>query len=108
MNSVRRSALPLADDRVVADTNIYISALMFNGLPGIFLGLAFQRAFTLISSGVLLDELDDKLLGKFAMITANARAVRAKLESTAQIVAPDFTWRLFQPTRMTTVCSNVQ
>jgi uncharacterized protein len=80
--------------RVVADTNIYISALMFDGLPGIFLDLAFQRAFTLISSRVLLDELDEKLLGKFPMTTADVRAVRAKLESTAQIVAPDFTFEV--------------
>jgi hypothetical protein len=31
--------------RVVADTNIFISALMFGGLPGSFLDLAFLRSF---------------------------------------------------------------
>ncbi len=42
--------------RVVADTNIYISALMFGGLPGTFLDLAFSRAFTLVASSAILDE----------------------------------------------------
>lgn len=76
--------------RVVADTNIYISALMFNGLPGIFLDLAFQRAFTLISSGVLLDELDEKLRGKFAVAAEDVHAIHARLESTAHLVQPGF------------------
>jgi len=36
--------------RVVADTNVYISALMFDGLPGTFLSLALTGVFTLVSS----------------------------------------------------------
>lgn len=45
--------------RIVADTNIFISALMFGGLPGAFLDLAFQGSFLLITSPTLLDELDE-------------------------------------------------
>ena len=76
--------------RVVADTNIYISALMFGGLPGVFLNLAFQQAFTLVASNVLLDELDEKLHGKFAVDPKDARAIRARLERIAHLVKPDF------------------
>jgi putative PIN family toxin of toxin-antitoxin system len=47
--------------RVVADTNVYISALKFGGLPGIFLDLAIQRAFVLVISTALLSELEEKL-----------------------------------------------
>ncbi len=36
--------------RVVADTNVLISAVMFGGLPGIFLDLALRREFTLLTS----------------------------------------------------------
>jgi hypothetical protein len=32
--------------RVVADTNIYIAAVMFGGLPGSVLDLGLLRAFT--------------------------------------------------------------
>ena len=76
--------------RVVADTNIYISALMFGGLPGVFLDLAFQQAFTLVASNVLLDELDEKLRGKFGVEPKDARAIRARLERIAHLVEPDF------------------
>ncbi len=76
--------------RVVADTNVFISALMFGGLPGQFLDLALRRRFTLVTSKVLLDELDEKLRGKFAVSERDAQAIRAKLEGNASIVAPDF------------------
>jgi len=46
--------------RAVADTNAFISALMFGGLPGRFLDLALGRKFTLVTSLALLDELDEK------------------------------------------------
>jgi len=76
--------------RVVADTNIYISALMFGGLPGLFLELAFRRAFLLITSAALLDELDDKLRAKFAVHLEDAALIRRKLEGAAEVVEPDF------------------
>ena len=74
--------------RVVADTNIFFSALMFGGLPGVFLDLAFARAFTLVSSPVLLHELDDTLRGKFAVSGEDVRLIRAKLEGIASLVEP--------------------
>lgn len=45
--------------RVVADTNIYVSAVMFGGLPGSLLDLGLLQAFTLVVSDTLLDELED-------------------------------------------------
>lgn len=47
-NSAGEGALSRAMTRVVADTNIYISALMFGGLAGVFLELALDHAFQLI------------------------------------------------------------
>jgi putative PIN family toxin of toxin-antitoxin system len=76
--------------RVVADTNILISALMFDGLPGVVLKLALDRRFTLVTSKPLLDELDEKLREKFGVSTQDAAAIRAKLESVALLVDPDF------------------
>lgn len=54
--------------RVVFDTNVYISALMFGGLPGALLNLAFLQSFTLIVSPALLDELCEKLKFKFKAV----------------------------------------
>jgi uncharacterized protein len=77
--------------RVVADTNIYISAMMFGGLPGSLLDLGLLRAFTLITSPPLLDELEDKLRVKFGVSAGDAAAIRAKLENAADVVNPDLT-----------------
>jgi putative PIN family toxin of toxin-antitoxin system len=74
--------------RVVLDTNVYISALMFGGLPGSLLDLAFLRAFTLIISPALLDELDEKLQAKFEMTIEDAAFLRARLRKIAQVVEP--------------------
>jgi putative PIN family toxin of toxin-antitoxin system len=76
--------------RVVADTNVFISALMFGGLPGRFLDLALNRRFTLVTSKSLLDELDEKLRGKFAVSEHDALVIREKLEDHANLVDPDF------------------
>ena len=76
--------------RVVADTIVFISALMFGGLPGRFLDLALSRRFTLLTSNALLDELDEKLRGKFAVSERDALAIREKLDGSANIVNPAF------------------
>ena len=76
--------------RIVADTNIYISALMFGGPPGVFLDLALKRAFQLVTSAALLDELDEKLRGKFAVALEDAQIIRGRLESAASLVVPGF------------------
>jgi putative PIN family toxin of toxin-antitoxin system len=72
--------------RVVADTNIFISVLMFGGLPGAFLDLAFLPVFTLVTSPVLLDELDEKLRLKFGLSSTDADLVRSKLEANADLI----------------------
>jgi len=74
--------------RVVADTNVLISALMFGGLPGRFLDLALLRYFTLLTSNVLLNELDEKLRGKFDLSSSDADFVRRRLEDSALIIEP--------------------
>jgi|SRR5580704_172673 putative PIN family toxin of toxin-antitoxin system len=74
--------------RVVLDTNVYISALMFGGLPGSLLDLAFVRAFTLITSSPLLEELDEKLREKFGVSPDDAAIVRSRLENVAEVVEP--------------------
>ena len=74
--------------RVVADTNVYISALMFGGLPGAFLDLGLNGVFQLILSKALLDELDEKLRRKFSVSEEDARFVRVRLENAGLVVEP--------------------
>lgn len=77
--------------RIVADTNVLISALMFAGLPGAFLQLGLERQFTLVTSKALLDELAEKLVAKFGMSEPDARAVQSRLESAGDLIEPKFT-----------------
>ena len=51
--------------RVTVDTNVLISALVFQGLPGEFLALALAGSFQLITSPVLLDELNENSASSF-------------------------------------------
>ncbi len=74
--------------RVVADTNVLISAIMFGGLPGTFLELALRGSLSLVASAVLLDELNEKLRFKFQVSAEDASAMRSKLESVAELVTP--------------------
>jgi uncharacterized protein len=74
--------------RVVIDTNVYISALIFGGLPGSLLDLVFLGAFEAIVSAPLLDELEDKLRQKFRVSGADAALIRARLSSVARLVSP--------------------
>jgi len=76
--------------RVVADTNVFLSALLFGGLPGEFLNLALHRKFVLVTSKTLLEELDEKLRGKFSVSDCDALTIRAKLEGCASVVHPGF------------------
>ena len=46
--------------------------------------------FILVTSRALLDELDEKLRGKFAVSEGDALLIRAKLEANAKVVEPDF------------------
>lgn len=73
--------------RVVADTNILVSALLFGGLPAAFLDLAFAGNFQLVTSPTLLDELDEKLRLKFGLSPHDADRIRLRLESSADVVS---------------------
>ncbi len=74
--------------RVVVDTNVFISALMFGGLPGSVLDLVLLQAVQLVTSAALLDELDEKLRLKFEVAPGDADAIRTKLENCALVVKP--------------------
>lgn len=75
--------------RVVADTNVLISALVFGGLPGVFLNRALLRSFDLVTSAIMLDELDEKLRAKFEIGSVQAIAIRSRLEESSILVAPE-------------------
>src|ERR1700688_1080580 len=74
--------------RVVFDTNIYISALMFGGLLGDLLELALLRSFTLIVSDALLDELDENFALNSASPSLTQIFCAASLKTSLILVRP--------------------
>ena len=76
--------------RVVADTNILISGLLFGGLPRALIDLATAERFTLITSEKLLDELCEKLDRKFHFDATDTRQFLEKIRRIAEIAKPDF------------------
>jgi len=75
--------------KVVADTNVLVSALIFpGGSPEAFYRLALERRVELVSSRPLLAELGRVLADKFGWKPDRAEEAVAQLVSLAEIVEP--------------------
>lgn len=75
--------------RVLLDTNVLISAILFRGLPRSLLGRAIRGELDLVMSPVLLDELERILTDRFQVPSELARLARSELEILADVVVPD-------------------
>ncbi len=73
--------------RVVADTNIYVSAFVFGGPPEYFLRLARRKLFLLYLSEAIAEEMEEGLTRKFAYSKAALQVVRRKLSRATRRVA---------------------
>lgn len=74
--------------RVVLDTNVYLSAILFGGPPETILHLARSRTLTLVVSRPILAELNRVLRAKFAWTAAQARQAEMEIRSLAAVVRP--------------------
>lgn len=74
--------------RVLFDTNVLISAILFGGLPRSLLERAIRGEFDLVTSPHLLDELEEVLTLRFHVPPELARVARGELESLAVVVVP--------------------
>lgn len=75
--------------RVLLDTNVLISAILFRVLPRSLLDRAIRGEFDLVTSPVLLDELEKILTDRFQVPSELARLARSELEILADVVVPD-------------------
>ncbi len=74
--------------RILLDTNVLVSALLFGGLPRVLLRTVLRGDLTFVTSPALLDELEDVVVGKFGFGRAIARLTRAELEALADLAEP--------------------
>jgi putative PIN family toxin of toxin-antitoxin system len=75
--------------KVVLDTNIYISAILFGGRCEEILKLAAQRLFHLIVSRQILDEIKSVLKEKFKWTDRQAAEVIKYIKEIASVVNSD-------------------
>ncbi|MFO0982975.1 MAG: putative toxin-antitoxin system toxin component, PIN family [Planctomycetota bacterium] len=72
--------------KVVLDTNVYVSALLFRGVPGQVVALARARRFTTYLSPPMLDELGGVLSSKFGWSAALVDDATAAIRGFATVV----------------------
>jgi uncharacterized protein len=75
--------------RVLLDTNVLISAILFRGLPRSLLDRAIRGELDLVTSHALLDELERILTDRFQVPSELARLARSELEILTEVVVPD-------------------
>jgi hypothetical protein len=74
--------------RVVLDTNVYVSALVFGGKPLAVLQLAETGAFQLVVSAAIKAELHETLTEKFGWPAQHAERACRELWNSAHWVTP--------------------
>ena len=74
--------------RVVADTNVLVSALLFGGKPSRVVELAKDGLIELFVSPFILAEFEDKLRSKFGYSVRAAQEARVDIEVIARVVEP--------------------
>jgi len=75
--------------RIVTDTNVLVSALIFGGNPRKIMGKALARSVDLVLSRQILEELEGVLCErKFKYPAEVASSIIQEIESISEIVAP--------------------
>lgn len=74
--------------RVLLDTNVLVSAILFGGVPREILRAAIDGKLRLVSSPHLLEEFEDILERKFGFSKGAAVETRSELEVLADLVEP--------------------
>lgn len=74
--------------RVLLDTNVLVSSILFGGVPRQLLEAALAGDLDLITSQPLLAELETVLTRKFEFPTSMTASIRAELEGLSEVVEP--------------------
>jgi uncharacterized protein len=74
--------------RVLLDTDVLVSAVLFGGLPRQLLDAALQGRYVLVTGVELLDEFEDVLRDRFGFDRSAARLVRAEIDAVAELSQP--------------------
>ena len=74
--------------RVLLDTNVSVSAILFGGVPRQLFEAALIGDLDLVTSQPLLAELETVLTRKFQFPSSMTASIRAELEALSEVVEP--------------------
>ncbi|MGH2472514.1 MAG: putative toxin-antitoxin system toxin component, PIN family [Candidatus Limnocylindria bacterium] len=74
--------------RVLLDTNVLVSALLFGGLPRELLQRALRGEVEVVTSVRLMAEFEEVLVERFGLAPEIAQAARSEYEQLAALVRP--------------------
>src|SRR5712691_5019776 len=74
--------------RVLLDTNVLVSAVLFGGLPRELLHGALRGRFEVVTSVRLMAEFEEVLVERFGLAPEIGRAARSEYELLAVLVRP--------------------
>jgi uncharacterized protein len=77
--------------KVCIDTNIWISGILFSGRPATVVSAAFDRKFQVVSSQIILNELEKNLLQKFDFSRKNTKRLIYRILQIADLYEPSGT-----------------
>lgn len=77
--------------RIVLDTNVLVSALLFGGLPAVIVRAMADGALTSITSPPLLTELKRVLISKFDYLPTLAELITTEVRTMSEFVEPTIT-----------------
>lgn len=72
--------------KVVFDTNIFLSAIFFKGIPEIVVKLGEGEFVQVVTSNLLLLELEEKLIKKFGQPKRRIKEILKKIKTFAQVI----------------------
>jgi putative PIN family toxin of toxin-antitoxin system len=72
--------------KVVLDTNIFLSAIFFKGIPEVVVKLGEGKFVQIVTSNLLLFELEEKLIKKFHRSPTEAKEILEKIKSFSQVI----------------------
>ena len=75
--------------RIVFDSNVFISALLFSGLPRKILNLAINNQIKLITSKEIISETAGVLRNKFQWPEHNISKFVRRVSSIGEVIIPD-------------------
>jgi putative PIN family toxin of toxin-antitoxin system len=94
--------------RVVFDTNVYVSALFWEGPPKSLIAKAINGSIELIVSEPILAELSNVISSSFRLSTQEAEHILRMIRRTAKVVESRASIWMSRGTKQTTGCWNAR